>query len=72
MKKKPWNIKQLWEQHKIDLQTASANNATGHEIMMIETINLKEIRDKAAEFRRTRKLTPGEISVMRTIDPWYE
>lgn len=62
-KLKPWNIKQLFSAMLIDLESCQ----TDLERNMVKTICTKEIRGKAKEFSKTRKLTPGEISILESI-----
>jgi hypothetical protein len=56
---KPWNIKQLKEAMLNDLK--ECNN--DFERSMVTAICGIEIREKAYEFAKTRKLTPGEIAI---------
>jgi hypothetical protein len=63
-KLKPWNLKQLYEAHLRDLEDCCAE----HEKMMCKTLNFKEMREKALEIKRVRKLTPGEQSILDTIN----
>ena len=56
---KAWNIKQL----KTALDTSLLSCHTKHEIIMCKAIAGKEIREKAVELSRTRKLTPAEIAI---------
>lgn len=62
-KLKPWTIKQLYESMFEDLNDCQ----TDLERSMTKTICKKEIRDKAKEFKKTRKLTPVEIAILETI-----
>ena len=59
----PWNIKQLYSAMLTDLEACQ----TSMERMMCETICKKEIREKAKEFSKTRKLTPVEVSILENI-----
>ena len=54
-----WNIKQLYEALQKDLQ--ACNNA--FERSMVNAIGGKEIREKAEEFSKNRKLTPIEVAI---------
>lgn len=54
-----WNIKQLKES--LDYNLQFCNNA--FEISMCKAIAGKDIREKAAEWARSRKLTPAEIAI---------
>ena len=63
IKLKPWNIKQLYSAMLIDLESCQ----TDLERMMTETICKKEIREKAKEFAKIRKLTPVETAILETI-----
>ena len=56
-----WNIKQLHEAMQKDL----ASCHTRHEQIMVKAICGKEIREKAIEFAKTRKLTPFEIAIAK-------
>ena len=56
---KAWNIKQLYEALQNDLQ--ECNNV--FERSMVNAIGGKEIRDKAEEFSKNRKLTPVEVAI---------
>jgi len=62
-KLEPWNIKQLYSAMLTDLEACQ----TDLERMMTETICKKEIREKAKEFSKTRKLTPCEIAILESI-----
>ena len=62
-KLKPWNIKQLYESMLEDLNLCQ----TDLERSMLKTICTKEIREKANEFKKTRKLTSVEIAILETI-----
>ena len=62
-KLRPWNIKQLYESMLEDLNSCQ----TDLERSMVKTICKKEIREKAKEFKKTRKLTPGEEVILETI-----
>lgn len=54
-----WNIKQLYEAMQKDLM--SCNNT--FEQGMVKAICGKEIREKAIEFAKERKLTPLEVAI---------
>lgn len=56
---KPWTIKQLYEAMQKDL--LSCNNA--FERSMVKAIGGKEIREKAIEWSKERKLTPVEVAI---------
>jgi hypothetical protein len=56
---KPWTIKQLKEAMIRDLQSCN----TAFEQSMVKAIAGVEIREKAIEFTKTRKLTPCEIAI---------
>lgn len=56
---KAWNIKQLNEAMQKDLESCG----TDFERSMVKAICGKEIREKAIELSRTRKLTPFEIAI---------
>lgn len=62
-KLKPWNIKQLYKAMESDLNSCQ----TDFEKSMVKTICKKEIREKAKEFKKIRKLTPVEMAIMETI-----
>jgi len=62
-KLKPWNIKQLYLAMLDDL----AQCQNDFERSMCETICKKEIREKANEFAKTRKLTPVETPILEKI-----
>jgi hypothetical protein len=55
----PWNIKQLKEAMLKDLQSCN----TDFERSMVKAIGGREIREKAIEFAKVRKLTPGEVAI---------
>ena len=61
---KPWTITQLYLKMKDELANP---NHTKHELIMIETLCKKEIREKALEWKAIRKLTPGEQSILENI-----
>lgn len=63
MRLKPWSIKQLYEAMQEDLTKCH----TQLERSMCLTLCKKEIREKAAEFRRTRKLTPMEEAILASL-----
>ena len=54
-----WTIKQLKEQLTKDLEMCQ----TTHERIMVKAIGGKEIREKAIEWAKSRKLTPAEIAI---------
>jgi hypothetical protein len=56
---KSWTIKQLHEQLTIDLSYCQ----TTHERIMVKAISGKEIREKAIEWSKIRKLTPAEVAI---------
>ena len=60
---KPWNINQLHSAMLEDLKACQ----TEFERMMTKTICKKEIREKAKEFAKIRKLTPVEKAILETI-----
>ena len=60
----PWTITQLYLKMKEELANPSH---TKHELIMIETICKKEIREKAIEWQQRRKLTPGEQSILDNL-----
>jgi len=62
-KLEPWNIKQLYSAMLTDLEVCQ----TDLERMICSTICKKEIREKAKEFSKTRKLTPFEVSILESI-----
>lgn len=62
-KLKPWTIKQLYQSMLEDLNACK----TDLERMICKTICTKEIREKAKEFKKTRKLTPVEVAILETI-----
>lgn len=59
----PWNIKQLYNSMIEDLNLCQ----TDLERQLCKTICKKEIREKAKEFKKTRKLTPVEMAILETI-----
>lgn len=59
----PWNIKQLYDSMLKDLNTCQ----TDLERNMVKTICKKEIREKAKEFEKNRKLTPIEVAILQKI-----
>ena len=59
----PWTIKQLYDSMWEDLNLCQ----TDLERSMLKTICTKEIREKANEFKKTRKLTSVEIAILETI-----
>lgn len=54
-----WNIKQLHEAMQSDIQ--QCNNA--FERSMVKAIGGKEIREKAEQWSKERKLTPMEVAI---------
>ncbi len=54
-----WTIKQLYEAMEQDLNKCQ----TSHERIMVKAICGKEIREKAYEWVKERKLTPIEVSI---------
>lgn len=56
---KAWSIKQLNEALQADLTLCHSDL----ERSMVKAIGGKEIRDKAIEWAKHRKLTPGEIAI---------
>lgn len=54
-----WNIKQLKEALNNSLLLCNTEFERG----MVKAIAGKEIREKAIEWSKTRKLTPGEIAI---------
>ena len=54
-----WTIKQLKEKLIEDLTLCQTN----HERIMVKAISGKEIREKAIEWSKIRKLTPAEIAI---------
>ena len=62
--KKPWTITQLYLKMKEELANPSHAKL---ELIMIETICKKEIREKAIEWQQRRKLTPGEQSILDNL-----
>lgn len=63
-KLKPWTIKQLYDSMLEALRLCQ----TDLERQMCKTICKKEIREKAKEFKKTRKLTPLEVAILEKID----
>lgn len=57
-----WTIKQLQEALTKDLQSCN----TQFERSMVKAIGGKEIRAKAVEFARVRKLTPIELAIAQS------
>lgn len=55
----PWTIKQLEEALQNDLVQCQ----TEHEKAMVKAIGGKEIREKAREWAKVRKLTPIEVAI---------
>jgi hypothetical protein len=55
----PWTVTQLENELQTDLQSCH----TSLERSMTIAICGKEIREKAIEFSKIRKLTPGEIAI---------
>lgn len=62
-KLKPRNIKQLYNSMQSDLNSCQ----TDLERSMVKTICKKEIREKAKEFEKIRKLTPVEMAILENI-----
>ena len=60
---KPWNIKQLYNSMLEDLNSCQ----TDFERSMVKTICKKEIKEKANDFKKIRKLTPIEMAILETI-----
>lgn len=56
---KAWNLKQLEDAIQEDLKLCRND----FEKSMVKAISGKEIREKAIEFSKTRKLTPFEIAI---------
>lgn len=56
-----WSIKQLQDAMVEDLQ--QCNNA--FERSMVKAIGGREIREKAEQWARERKLTPAEVAIAR-------
>ena len=56
-----WNIKQLYAALQNDLQ--QCNNA--FERSMVKSIGGKEIREKAEQLSKERKLTPVEVAIAK-------
>lgn len=56
-----WNIKQLYEAMQSDIQ--QCNNA--FERSMVKAIAGKEIREKAEQWSKERKLTPMEVAIAK-------
>lgn len=56
-----WNIKQLYASMQNDLQ--QCNNA--FERSMVRAIGGKEIREKAEQWSKERKLTPIEVAIAK-------
>lgn len=54
-----WNIKQLYEALQADLAMCGNNL----ERSIATAIGGKELREKAQEFARQRKLTPSEVAI---------
>jgi hypothetical protein len=54
-----WTIKQLKEKLIEDLTLCQTN----HERIMVKAISGKEIREKAIEWSKIRKLTPIEVAI---------
>lgn len=57
--KKPWTIKQLYDAMQEDLKRESCGCIRAN----IEAVCGKEIREKAYEWEKIRKLTPGEVAI---------
>lgn len=56
---KAWAIKQLYEVMQHDLTMCH----TAFERSMVKAISGKEIRERAIEWSKVRKLTPGEVAI---------
>ena len=56
-----WNIKQLYEAMQSDIQ--QCNNA--FERSMVKAIGGREIREKAEQWSKERKLTPIEVAIAK-------
>ncbi len=56
---KAWTIKQLYEALQHDLTLCH----TAFERSMVKAISGKEIREKAIEWSKQRKLTPMEVAI---------
>lgn len=56
-----WNIKQLYVAMQNDLQ--QCNNA--FERSMVKAVGGKEIREKAEQWSKERKLTPIEVAIAK-------
>lgn len=56
-----WNIKQLYVAMQNDLQ--QCNNA--FERSMVKSVGGKEIREKAEQWSKERKLTPIEVAIAK-------
>jgi hypothetical protein len=56
---KPWSIKQLYEAMQQDLLSCNSD----FERSMVKAIGGKEIREKAIEWSKERKLTPIEVAI---------
>lgn len=54
-----WTIKQLKEALDRDLSLCQTN----HERIMVKAISGKDIREKAIEWAKIRKLTPSEVAI---------
>lgn len=54
-----WTIKQLYEAMQNDLAMCQTN----HERIMVKAIGGKEIRERAIEWAKQRKLTPMEVAI---------
>lgn len=63
MKLTPWTLKQLYTEYLKDIELCQ----TQHERMLCRTICRKEINKLADKIKKERKLTPGEVSVLRSI-----
>ncbi len=59
----PWTLGQLW----IELQNDLKQCQTEGERINCAAIGKREIREKAIEFGRERKLTPGEESILADL-----
>lgn len=59
MQTSSWTIKQLKEALDRDLSLCQTN----HERIMVKAISGKEIREKAIQWAKERKLTPIEVAI---------
>lgn len=56
---KPWSIKQLYEALQQDLLSCNSDL----ERSMVKAVGGKEIREKAIQWSKERKLTPIEVAI---------